>query len=451
LKYINLQLNKAIKGGVARLRQSVSMQNAISSIVSLVWLGGISIFTIPIYISIVGIDEWGLIAACASLQILSNFIDAGFSQIVPRWAAKESGSAYGLRKYLGIFRSIYMVLASFLFLSLQIAAPYLASHWFQVSEIKASDLEAGIRIVSIQLFFQFLNSLNIGFWHGLQMQVNANIRVCIFGTLKHAITIIILITMSQKAWAYTLCFALVALIEFVVNYASLSKMLTVSSIQKLNLKLDVYPIVKEVSLLSAGVLIGLFMSQLDRMVLSRSVDLTSYGIYTILISLALAVLQLQSPVTRAFFPILVQDLQNGGGALRSIMRKMIVGTVAICTLPALAAVVFAPQILTVWINDGSVVAAGVWPLRLLLTAVALNSIYGCIYVIILALGRSDKILKINLGALCIVIIMVALVQPYNSGLALGGYIWICTSCAQLILGSGWLAFQIYNRKPMTLK
>ncbi|MCP2936248.1 hypothetical protein NK983_26535, partial [Salmonella enterica subsp. enterica serovar Typhimurium] len=75
--------------GMARVSgplASLTARNAASSFLALAWLSLLSMLAIPIYIRLLGVSEWGLVAACASLQILSNFIDAGFSQIVPRWA-----------------------------------------------------------------------------------------------------------------------------------------------------------------------------------------------------------------------------------------------------------------------------------------------------------------------------------------------------------------------------
>lgn len=404
--------------------------------------------TIPIYIRLLGVSEWGLVAACASLQILSNFIDAGFSQIVPRWAAQEAHNPSRLWQYVALFRRLYMGLGFAMFGVLQVSAAYLAHHWFQVPAERADALELAIRIVSFQLLFQFINNLHIGVWHGLQRQVLANVRACGFGTLKHAAALLALIAGTQQAWVYALAFASVACIEVCVNALSLRWMLdtdtdTAAAVQS---KLELAPLLKEVSVLSGGIFVGLLVSQLDRIVLSRAVDVTSFGVYTVVATLALAFLQLQAPVTRAFFPLIVSDFQKSGLVATGHLKGMLAGTVFTCTLPALTVCIFAPHILALWLGAPSVVEMGTAPLRLLLLAIALNSLYGCIYQLIIATGKSRLVLQLNLASLLVASVVI-FVCGGSCGILLGGAIWVANTFTQLLLGIGWL---IYCHKSMKI-
>ena len=415
---------------------SLTARNAASSFLALAWLSLLSILTIPIYIRLLGVSEWGLVAACVSLQILSNFIDAGFSQIVPRWAAQEAQHPTRLRQHVALFRRLYLGLGLAMFGALQASAAYLAHQWYQVPAERADALELAIRIVSFQFLFQFINNLHIGVWHGLQRQVLANARACGFGTLKHAAALLALMAGMQEAWVYALAFASVACIEVCANALSVHRMLDNESTSAAEGKVALAPLLKEVSVLSGGILVGLLVSQLDRIILSRTVDVASFGIYTVVATLALAFLQLQAPVTRAFFPLIVRDIQHHGQVSVSHMKKMLLGTLLCCTLPALIAAAFAPQILTLWLHDSAVVTMGTTPLRLLLLAVALNSLYGCIHQVFIAKGLSHNVLKINLISL-VGAVFLASVLGTSHGIVLGGFIWMATTATQLAFGIAW--------------
>lgn len=417
---------------------SLTARNAASSFLALAWLSLLSMLTIPIYIRLLGVSEWGLVAACASLQILSNFIDAGFSQIVPRWAAQEAQHPARLRQHVALFRRLYIGLGLAMFGVLQASAAYLAHQWFQVPVERADALELAIRIVSFQFLFQFINNLHIGVWHGLQRQVLANARACGFGTLKHAAALLALTAGTQQAWVYALAFASVACIEVGANALSVHRMLGNEASSAPDSKVALAPLQKEVSVLSGGILVGLLVSQLDRIILSRTVDVASFGVYTVVATLALAFLQLQAPVTRAFFPLIVRDIQHHGRVSAAHMKALLRGTILSATLPALLACALAPTILELWLHDMSVVQLGTMPLRLLLLAIALNSLYGCIYQVIIAKGQSHQVLQFNLISL-----MAATVTIYLWGmdgeLVLGGIIWIAIALTQLLLGTIWLA------------
>ncbi|MDT7522518.1 oligosaccharide flippase family protein [Rhodoferax sp. TBRC 17198] len=418
------------------LLASLTARNAASSFVALAWLSLLSMLMIPFYIRLLGVSEWGLVAACASLQILSNFIDSGFSQILPRWVALVANHPARLRQYVIVFRRIYICLGLTMFLTLQASAGYLAHRWFKVPAESMDGLEMAIRIVSLQFFFQFFNNLHIGLWHGLQHQVLANFRACGFGTLKHLTALLSLQFLVPEAWMYTLAFASIAFLEVTVNAVSVRRLLgrgpDTASQDKITLGL----LLKEVSILSAGILVGLLVSQLDRIILSRTIDVAEFGIYTVVSTFAFAFLQLQAPVTRAYFPVIVKNIQTNGQVSAAHMKRLVGGTLVICILPALMTCWFAPQILELWLQDLTVVSLGTAPFRLLLFAVVLNSLYGCIYQVIVAKGQSHKILQFNLISLASALLVVYLYGT-DGGVMLGAFIWITTSLAQLMLGILW--------------
>lgn len=397
--------------------------------------------SIPIYIRLMGIDEWGVAAACVSLQLIANFVDAGFSQIVPRWVAKESSNYLVLRRYVKTFVYIYFCLGLSLFFILQASASYLAQQWFQVGVDRAEALELAIRIVSFQIFFQFINNVNLGYWYGLQRQVIANVRTCFFGTLKHFLAIGILWSLSTPhAWVYTLIFAVVAFFEFFSNALILRRDMLFAVPHDASKIIPVKIFFKEVSLLSGGIFFGLLASHLDRIVLSRTLKIEDFGVYTVVIALALAVLQLQAPFTRSFFPLFVHDIQAAGWVSKANFNRLILGTVAVATAPALIASLLASDILQLWLHDLHIVKLAAPVLRLLFIAIALNTLYNCVYQVIVAAGKSHLILKFNVISLG-VSALVAASFGAQMGLLLGGVIWIAATSTQLILGMTWFFLQ----------
>ncbi|MCA3055308.1 hypothetical protein [Burkholderia sp.] len=429
-----------------RLFASLTARNAASSFFALAWLNLLSFLSIPIYIKLLGVAEWGLVAACASLQIVANFVDAGLSQLVPRLVAQEAHRPSRLRECIFLLQRVYVGLGLFIFILLQASAAYLAQDWFQVSNERTGALELAIRIVSFQFLFQFVNSLHTGLWHGLQRQVLANGRACGFGTIKHATALIAMMVGSPQAWVYALAFASVALLEMTVNALTVRQMFRRAGTDHEESGIALRPILKKLATLSSGVLVGLLVIQLDRVILSRTVDVEDFGVYMVVLTLALAFLQLQAPVTRAYFPVLVNDLQTSGRISVIHMRRLFIGTVLSATLPALTTCALAPQVLALWLDNATIVSVGTGPLRLLLLAVAINSIYACIYQVILAKGQAALILKINTSAL-LAAVLVVVVQQSSSGILLGGFIWLSITLTQLTLGLAWLFSQSKKGNP----
>lgn len=411
------------------------IRNAIANFIAFGWLSLLSMLFVPIYIRFLGVTEWGIVAACASVQVFANFVDAGFSQIVPRWVAREAGQGLMLFKYLRLFQKIYLILGLFIFFLLQLSANYLAHKWYQVEADDAAELELALRIISFQFLFQFVNNLYIGFWHGMQKQVLANVRTCFFGTLKHAVTLFALKEILPVSWVYASVFSFVALIEVVINRITLRRMLGAKQVGELP-QILIAPFLREVSVLSGGIMVGLLVSQLDRIVLSRILPLEQFGIYTVTATLALAFLQLQAPFTRAYFPILVRELHVIGRVSGKHIKHLVLGTLMVATLPTLLASLFSAPLLQVWLHESSIVEIAQRPLQLLLIAVAINTLYGCIYQLIVASGQSHLVFNFNVTALLVAIVIV-FVSGYRSGSILGGIIWLSTASTQLVLGLFW--------------
>jgi O-antigen/teichoic acid export membrane protein len=215
-------------------------------------------------------------------------------------------------------------------------------------------------------------------------------------------------------------------------------MLGAETIRSYDPKVPLAPMLKEVSVLSGGILVGLLVSQLDRIILSRTVDVASFGVYSVVATLALAFLQLQAPITRALFPLIVRDIQDHGRVSAARMKALFVGAILSTTLPALLACVLSPTILEFWLHDRNVVEMGATPLRLLLLAIALNSLYGCIYQIIIAKGQSHRVMQFNLISLVAATVTIYL-WGIDGELVLGGVIWIVIALTQLLLGTIWIA------------
>ena len=422
---------------------SLAAKNALSSFVSMAWLNILSVLSIPIYVKLLGADSWGIVAACSSLQLLFTLIDLGFGQIVPRWIAREAHDPALLRKYIAVFHKIYAGLALSAFFAVQAGAHALTHDWFNVPPEQSAQLELCIRLIAFQLLFQFANSLYVGIWQGLQLQVQANVRTALFGTMKHAAAMAALLWLAPSPVNYAAAFGIVALAELVTSVVATQRKGLMG--RSSGPAIAVRPFIREAAVLSMGILLGLAVSQMDRIVLSRSVPVDSFGVYVVVANLALAFLSLQAPLTRAYFPILVQDIKENGHANPSTLTRLLLGSTVVCVLPALAMCIGADWVLRVWVHNEHFVQLGTAPLRLLLIAMCLNAIYSCFYQVIVAAGFAHIVVKINLACLVMGIATVAILHG-RSSLWVGGAIWVTTTFTQLVLGLTWY-WRVTHGKP----
>lgn len=417
--------------GLARSSRQALLANIATNYFAALWLALLSLALIPWYLRQIGNSQWGVVALCMSLQAIMYLLDAGLAQIMPRDVARVARDEDAVGRTFRAFATAYGVLAIIGFVIGQAVVTLVVDHWVHPASGTEADVKLALRIVLIQFLFQFANNAHLGLWIGMQQQVTASMRQCGFATAKHAAAIFAVSAWQPTVFAYLAPFALLSAVEYFLNRQAVLDALPrtaggwarASELAKLR---------KEASLLAVGVVVGMLLSHADRIVLSGALDLVSFGHYAIVANLALAFLQLQAPVVRAFLPRLVgAELHHD---VRKALRSMVAATFAVCVAPCILAAMIAPWLLQLWIKDAFVVADGTMAFRLILCAVALNSIYQIHYQKLLVRGESSLILRIN-ALIALIVLPAAPLLVRHFGITGGGVIWLTISTLQVLLGA----------------
>lgn len=408
-------------------------QNIVTNYLAVVWMGGLSLALIPFYLKLLGPNQWGVVAICMAIQGFMGLLDAGLGQIMPRDVARAAGDRKAEARVFRVFSRAYLGLGLLGLVVGQFAVPWLIGHWFNQAQGVGGEAGLVLRLVLVQFLFQFANGAHTGYWNGLEAQKLANFRQCAFGTAKHVGALVLVYFWRADALAYLMSFTLVSSLEWWINRGTVRRELGEFFAGTVSVD-DFRALTREVGVLALGVLVGMLVSQVDRIVLSRSVDIASFGRYVIVANLGLAFMQLQYPLMRAFFPRIVRAAANGGG---SSLRHLGLGVFLLCVLPCAVVAAAAPWLLKIWLSDPQMVAEGTAPLRLILTAVAVNAMYHLIYQRILVQGEGRIVLLINVVVL-ILVVPITVVAAREFGIVAGGLAWLLGAILQLCFGALWM-------------
>lgn len=414
------------------------LRNITTNYFSVVWLGVVSLALIPWYLAQLGTARWGIVALCMTFQALITLLDVGLSQMMPRDIARTAHDRTALAGTFRTFASCYLLLAVAGFLIAQALVGPLVTHWIRPSVETASDVMLALRIVLIQFLFQFANNAHTGYWNGIQAQTKANLRQCIFGTGKHVGAVALLFIWRSDEIAYLIPFVVVSMLEFASNRRKALQELPAQARRWASVG-EMRALRAEGGVLALGVVAGMLLSQIDRIFLSGSVDVTAFGCYAIVANLGLAFMQLQLPLARAFLPRLAEAHPDNRPR---VARQLAAAIVAMCVVPCLLLILVAPQILSLWIGSPRITELGTTPLRLILAAVALNSLYQIRYISLLIAGRSSLIFAVNVAILLLVIPTAPwIVETY--GIDGGGLIWLLVTSLQIVVS--WFALKLVAR------
>ncbi|EMD0831362.1 O90/O127 family O-antigen flippase [Morganella morganii] len=388
----------------------------------------------PIYIKILGEEQWGLVSACISIQAMLMILDVGFSQIMPR----DIAQAHSKLDVNNIYQSYFLYYFTISILGgslIFIFSNWLSENWFN-AESYISELKMIIKIASLQFIFQFLNSVNSGFWNGIQNQKITNISQVSFFTLKH-ISSLLLLMIYPSAIIYIICFTSITIIEFFTNFTYIKIKNKLKVTLNRVIALETWNIVKNNSSFSLGVILGVCVSQLDKILFSQQLSIKEYGIYVVVAQLGLAFLQLQYPVMKAIIPAVSA---RGKDSLFNIISPKYIMLLAIFTLsPALFTSIYSYEILLLWTGNEYIAHIGHLALSLICLSVILNLPYGFIYANLLRKRKGFVILIVNFTS---ILIMLSYYFCYSNkeNLMTGGVLWLIYAFTSLIIGCSSLYF-----------
>ena len=409
-------------------------KNLISNYFSYGLMLVVNIIIIPLYLRLLGFDEWGIVALCISLQSFLMLLDAGISQVMPRDIARVTNNNQLLTELYKTYFNSFLILATFGFLSIQIIIPLIISFWIPQIIINKNYITYCLHIITIQYFFQLLNNANTGFWTGTESQNKNNFIQLFFYLNKHAFTYCYLYFVDNRAICYVSIFSLFTFFEWLFNYSLIRKTLTNYSKYR-NKFNNSTELLKSILKLSVGIIIGSLVTQIDKLILSSKLEASYFGQYVIITSLGVAMMQLQAPIFKAFLPKLSS---SSGRSFMKIGLLVFVLIVIFCILPVIIVLANSHLFLETWTHNIKFADENYFLLELICISVLINYVYNFIYHLLLINNNLNIIFYINLVAFITITPIVYFLSGEHGALA-GGFAWILLSLFQLIIGLIWLS------------
>jgi len=390
-------------------------------------MGVLSLVLIPFYLSELGKEQWGLVAVCLSLQGFLMLLELGLSQYIP----KQFTIAYE-RKHLSAtlkqVTKVYVFLGLFLF----VVAQTFLSNIFELIEtpesIQQDALLAG-RLFLFQFFFSFANNVNVAFFNGIERQFEINVRAMLFGSMKHVVAISAILIVDRLAILYIGSFALVCFFEWLLNTMAVR---TEARIEELNSNIhdfqdSAWDVLRHSGGFSVGVLIGMLTMQIDKLYLITSLSIVDYGYYVLIVTFAMYLMHLQSPLQRAFLPALIRA-DTRKSELYILLRHLKF-TFFVSIFPCIIVWYNSYDILYLWLGDIEIASKGEDVLALFAIAVAMNSLYGTAYNNLIKINGYLIIISINIA---IVLMQLLLIFIRPETIVLGGELWLVAGSVQLV-------------------
>ena len=397
------------------------------------------LLALPWYIAALGPKLWGLVAFVTLLQGVLGLLDAGMSQALTREIAlRVNGSESGRRRAAALlsgFERIYWAFAIAAALIVATLAEVLASAWLNLAGLPESSGRLAIYGAAALFAAQFPGSIYRSVLSGAQAQVTLNLLIVAGALLRHGGGVAIVWVWPSLS-AYLGWQVAVALLETlargVLAWRCVGGRRGIPGWDAAEMR-QVLALVLQ---LTGAVFMGALAVQMDKIVLSRMLEVELFGYYAIASSLALGLLQFIHPVFNATLPRVVQ-LRESPQALRGFNLK-VAGLVGLLILAAAAAYLLAGRaLLDAWLRNPALAAAVYLPLSILLAGTGLNALYNIGYTNWLAKGKTGRILAVNAVTLVLSIALLPTLVVWQ-GMAGAAFGWVLINGIGLLASLGWL-------------
>ncbi len=382
-------------------------------LLSSIWNALLGLAVVPMYLKYLGTESYGLIGFFATTQAVLQLLDLGLSPTINREVARCSASdnMHEARSLLHTLAVVYWAMAAIIALIIGGGAPLIAGGWLQSEHLSHESLTHAVMLMGMVVASRWPVGLYMGALMGMQRIALSSTIGTVAGTLSSLGGVIVVAFISKTIEAFFIWQCIVGLIyAFVMRWIawhSLGASNEVCSFSLDNLK--------RIWRFSAGMssiaVTGVILIQIDKLMLSRLLNLDDFGRYMLAGVVANGLYILLTPLFNSIYPRMTALIS--AGEIEKLSDLYIVGTRFFLGLffpVVIVAIIFCEDLLFIWTRNQQLATSSVLVTSLLLVGTALNGVMHFPYALQLANGETRLPLKINL-------ILIATVIPMTIGLA----------------------------------
>lgn len=415
-------------------------RNIIANYVSQFYIAFAAILSVPIYAQYLGMEEYGVVGFYTMLQAWFQALDVGLSTTLSRESALyNANSARGpmfmrVKQLLEYFFFGIAALAVVIFLT---SSDWIAHKWLNLHEISPENIRSALILVGIIVALRWLSCLYRGIVTGFEQQVWLGKISIVIATLRFLAPIPIVVFIDSSLDIYFLIQAGVAFIEFMILFIKTNELLKNIQITATNKTFsfaELRPIINFASGVALTSVIWIVMTQVDKLVLSKTLMLKDFGQFSMAVLLANGINILGGPISMALLPRMTRIAETSSDSTKLLQLYRHFTQIVVATLVPIGLAMYACsfQVMYVWTGDREL-AHAIGPIMGLYalgnTVLAVNS-FG--YFLQYAKGNLRLHLIGNVIIATIFVTLVIIVSNKYGGIGTGSA-WLLVNILYLII------------------
>jgi O-antigen/teichoic acid export membrane protein len=344
-----------------------------------------------------------------ALQAWVTVIDLGLSYTLNLEMARYSAGtakADDLRGLLSAVQWLYSGIGLVLAVLIWVAAPYLAEHWFQASGLSNEVVRTSLQLLGLNLVLRWASQIYRSAIQGLQRQVWLAAFTVLTTALRSVGTVWLLVWGGAGVVDFFWWQLAVTAAELGLLVARLHGWMPPRSAAAATGP-TLAPLRKVWRFAGAVLITNLcaaFMTQSDKLILSRALPLAEFGYYTFAFTLGTAVAVFTTPIFQAVSPRLTVDIASGDANRLIATYRKACQTMAAIVLPFAAVMIcHAHALVFAWSGDALLAERSAALAAVFVAAYTLNSLVHVPAALALSHGWSGWAMVSNLLA-CVLIV-----------------------------------------------
>lgn len=405
--------------------------NVIANYVGKLW-GIASVYAfVPLYVHILGIDAYGLIAFNAVVLGLLYVADAGLSAAFAREAAK-SGPGQGLLDLLISIERVLFTILTLVGAVFMLAVPLIGSNWLNgTSRVTGEHIMQCLWLMGIAILPQIGMFLYFGGLMGLQRQVSANLLWIGFSVARSGL-VVIPIYFIPDIRIFFVWQAIVAILTLFVMRATLLRHIIapiqISPVESIRGNFS-WSSLRAIRGYAAGMLgmsvIAALNTQIDKLVVSNFAPLREFSSYTLASTLAQVPIILTLPIGSALLPRLTEALQDSRrhSEILILYRSASYFIACVGSISSLSLFLFIEELFAIWLPGVPISSVTIMAGRILAIGSLLMTLQLAPYQLSLANGHQKTNLRLG-AAMLLTTIPLQILLTYKFGVLGAAIPWL---------------------------
>jgi len=332
-------------------------KNAIANYVGQGYTALVGIAVMPLYLSYLGAEAFGLVGFFVLLQAWLNLLDFGLSPTLARQVAIARNVETGLRdfgKLLRSFELIFVGLAVIIGVVVFLSSDWIATHWIDSRVIPLQTVAFCIALMGVSAALRLFAALYRSGLTGLEDQVWLNAANIAIVSVRFIGALLLMRFVSAEIELFFKYQIAVGGLEILILATRFYGGLSLNPLQ-LALKVDwsgmraIAPFASGIAYTSA---IWILVTQVDKLILSGVLPLAEFGYFSIVSLIAGGILVTTAPITQAILPRMTSlHAQGRQDEMLQIYRNASQLVAVIAFSIALIIGVFAEALIYAWTGD----------------------------------------------------------------------------------------------------